>query len=241
MTIFPSEPDWTKDYGIDWNLTASAELLYDFSKILPASGEAKFLSHILFIASSDGWGKLKLDDIDIMRLDVASPEHPTAQCWMPLKDFSVSASKLTIAGSAYLSGFGWLRIDGKDTLLNRALAKNGAEVLLGGTGVISNSLGSPDQYWETGTTDVDKWKIDLKASYTLTRLAICHQPAYIYGTWKIFYSTDDVAYTELISGTATGARTDSFDNITARYIKGSLSGDGTSTSYWYIGKVFAWA
>jgi len=241
MTLFPNLPDWTKDYGIDWRKTYSAELPYDFSKILPTGGEAKFLSNILFIAAGGGYIRLGLDDIDILRIDAETPERPTAQCWMPLRNFSVSSNKVLVAGYAWASTFGWLRIEGGDTRLNRALAKNGASVLVGETGVISNNLGSPDRYTETSSTLTDKWKVNLGANYTMTRLAICHDPSPLYGTWKIFYSADDVTYTELFSGTTAGGRTDSADNITAQYLKGSLSGDGTKTSYWCIGKIFAWA
>jgi len=137
------------------------------------------------------------------------------------------------------------------TYANKALISQGATLMVPtdtrerAWHVIENIL--PGYYCfykdETSTTAVETLKVDLGASYTLARASLGMNIDTNYGSVSFEYSADDVTYTVIASWAAgeTGIVFPYVDNVSARYLRVTQAGDGTSATRVNFYKMFAWA
>jgi len=244
--FFPRKPDWGQDYVFDyWQDETHQFIPYDFSKILPSDGVADFLHHVCFMVSVGGWFAMFLSGYRmIIDLIHNNTYENTLVYWAPLKGWDLSKEIMYLSCRKEIAGLGWMRIY-SPTLSDKArrLANTSLSVVTGKNEWVGNSLLIKDRYTEVSTTAVEKAKVDLGSLLSITKLAILYQAEKVYGTvgWSLEYSPDDVNWTVIKSGTSAEMFVVYVENISARYVRLTLAGDGTNSSIFNLFKLWTWA
>jgi len=245
--FFPGKPSWSQDYVFDYwdgEPTFHQNVPFKFPEILPSGGVAKFPRHILFMVNSGGWICLALSRYRrIFELIHNNTYENTLSSWLPGKDWDLSSETLYLSYRREISSFGWLQISG-GTYSDKARieANPSLSIITGGDDWVGNSLLNKDRYSETSTTAVVKAKVDLGSTLSIVKLAILYEAEKVYGTvgWSLEYSPDDTVWTTIKSGTSAEMDVVSVANISARYVRLTLAGDGTNASIFNLFKLWAW-
>jgi len=243
--FFPDKPDWSQDYVFDyWEKESHLAIPWDFSKILPSGGTAKFPKNILFQVANGGYLFLSLSDYRrVIDLQHNQTYGNSASLWVPLKDWDITSEILYLYYSGSVASLGWLRLNGGTyTDKARRLANPSLSVVEGEDDWVGNSALCKDRYEEPSATAILRSKIDFGSVLTIVRLAILYESVIIYGTtgFSLEYSGDDVAWTVIKSGTSLVKEVVNVDNISARYVRLTLAGDGTNASIFHLFKLWAW-